>query len=66
MDVRQADRIASVLITFEEEDLANIHIAAGANPVIEMPTDSVEKLLELLSLAFSQPKQEELAKDVRF
>ena len=66
MDVRQADRIASVIITFEDEDRANIHIEAGANPVIEMPTESAEKLLELLSLAFSQPDQEELPKNVRF
>ena len=66
MDVRQADRIASVTITFEEEDRVTMYMEAGANPVIEMPTDSAEKLMVMLTLALSQPDQEELPKDVRF
>ncbi len=66
MDVRQADRIASVTITFEEEDKVNMHMEAGANPVVEMPTESAEKLMAMLSLALSQPDQEDVPKDVRF
>ncbi len=61
MKVRQADNIASVTITFEEADKVNMHMEAGADPVVEMPTGSAENLVRALMQALEikeMPEQE--------